>query len=207
MVSTAFLLIRHCHTASDWIGPQTPFSDGSDAGLDELGQWQAQRLAQRLRWHADDLSLYTSPAPAAVATADAIAHRRRGVSAEVDLDLRAMNCGNVQGLSLSEVRRRFPEVWADSLRRANDFRWPGGEAYAELRARAVGCLERLTATAVARSVVIVSHSGVISQIVGSIVGTPPAFWGHHRPSSGSITTLSYCNGKHHLLSFDDHGHL
>jgi broad specificity phosphatase PhoE len=51
-------------------------------------------------------------------------------------------------------------------------------------------------------VAIVTHAGVISQIIGSLSGVSPARWGLFRPGNASVTELTWRSGSGVVVSFD-----
>jgi broad specificity phosphatase PhoE len=120
--------------------------------------------------------------------------------------LREISCGELDGMALGEVQQRFPELWKANLRQDDfNFCWPGGESYRGFRKR---CLE--TVQAIARrhrggSVALVTHAGVITQIVGFLHGANPAEWARFRPGNTGLTEVMWESGD--LISFDDRSHL
>ena len=156
---------------------------------------------------AGDARLYTSPLLRAHDTARAIAAGALG-RLGIDPDLREISCGELEGRPVGEVERHFPALWQANMRQTDDdFRWPGGESYSELRRRALGCVARLAAVHPGEAIVLVTHAGVISQIVGALCGTAPARWSCHRPGNASVTTVLWRSGPRALVAFDDRAHL
>jgi broad specificity phosphatase PhoE len=106
------------------------------------------------------------------------------------------------------VQRRFPELWRENLRQAREnFRWPGGESYREFRDRCVAAVQSIAANHAPGCVAIVTHAGVISQIVGSIYGLSPACWVSFRPGNASISELVWRGDRGVIVSFDCRLHL
>lgn len=176
-----------------------------DVPLDEVGRAQARRVAVRLQGVAAHASIWSSPLTRAAATAAAIAG---SLPVLLEPDLREISCGLADGLPIAEVQARFAEAWAANLRQQDDdFRWPRGESYRQLRYRALAAIHRIAAGSPTPEVIVVTHAGVINQIVGEIVGTSPADWSRFRPANASVTTLGWANGVLAVWAYDDHAHL
>jgi broad specificity phosphatase PhoE len=119
-------------------------------------------------------------------------------------DLREISCGDLDGLSLVEVQRRFPALWQRNLSRSDeDFRWPGGESYRELRQRVLGRLASIAGRHPGQRVVLVTHAGVISQVLGAALhGTSATRWDLWRPRNGGVTEVRWRDRSGRLMSFD-----
>jgi alpha-ribazole phosphatase/probable phosphoglycerate mutase len=123
-------------------------------------------------------------------------------------ELQEIDCGLLDGLPLTEVKRRLPRHWAANLRQDDDrFRWPGGETYREFRARSLSAIRRLAQAHRGQTIAIVTHAGVISQIIGALEGLSPAAWEQFRPGNTGITRLTWHCGSATGLAFDDRTHL
>jgi broad specificity phosphatase PhoE len=119
-----------------------------------------------------------------------------------------IGCGVVDGLHVEEVRARHPDAWQRNERQDDDdFRWPGGESYRELRSRCVDTVDRIAARHAGGRVAIVTHAGVIAQVLGRIAGQRPARWARFRPANASLTELEVDAGAARIVSFDDVRHL
>jgi broad specificity phosphatase PhoE len=123
-------------------------------------------------------------------------------------DLREIHCGELEGLPVGQLQAAYPELWRANLSQAHDhFRWPGGESYAELRARASAALNAIVEQHDAARLVVVTHAGLIAQILGMLHGTPAAAWGKWRPQNASVTTLTWGPEGVRMLAYDEVGHL
>lgn len=197
------LLVRHGHTASNGEGLHVPMVGWADVPLTAQGDADAERVAARLRSERCPSFVYTSPLRRAFATARAI-HEACGASLRVDADLREIHCGDADGLPLEEVQRRYPDHWRRNLeQRDPEFRWPGGECYLELRQRALAAVWRIARAHPGRRVAVVTHAGVISQVLGAIHGVSAARWEAFRARNGSITELLVLPERLVVIRFDD----
>jgi broad specificity phosphatase PhoE len=149
--------------------------------------------------------VYTSPLRRARDTA-----RHCAASLELieDPDLREIGCGRLEGIPIREVQRDHPEAWARNAAESDDdFRWPGGESYAELRARALSSASAIAARHPAKRIAIVTHAGVITQLLGHITGTRPARWSAFRVGNASITEVTWASAGSEILAYDIREHL
>ena len=127
----------------------------------------------------------------------------------LDAGLREIGCGAADGRTVDEVRARFPLAWERNARQDDDdFRWPGGgESYREFRDRAVAAISAIVARHPGERVAVVTHTGVITQILGALAGAPPAQWQAYRAGNASFTRLEWRRGQAQLVCFDDRDHL
>jgi alpha-ribazole phosphatase/probable phosphoglycerate mutase len=163
-------------------------------------------LARRLRrTHVD--AIYSSPLRRARDTASAL-EPESPVAVQLCPDIQEIDCGILDGLPLTEVKRRFPRYWTANLRQDDErFRWPGGESYREFRARSLRAIRRLARAHRGQTIAIVTHAGVISQIIGALEGLSPAAWEQFRPGNTGISRLTWQCGSANVLAFDDRTHL
>lgn len=164
--ATHLLLIRHAHTSSNG-GSTALLSGRTDLPLSPIGWHEVTLLARRVRGiHVD--AIYSSPLRRARDTASAF-DPEAPVPVQLCPELQEIDCGLLDGLPLTEVKRRFPRYWAANLRQDDGrFRWPGGETYREFRARSLSVIRRLAQAHRGQTIAVVTHAGVISQIIGAI---------------------------------------
>ena len=206
MPATSLLLLRHGHTDSNG-GAAPRMSGWTDYPLSELGRHEAELLGAHLSGGAGVSAIYSSPLERARATAEPL--ERRGLGAVIlCAGLQEIDCGEVDGWAVEEVKRRFPEHWAANLRQDDDeFRWPGGESYQELRRRCLRAIGRIAARHPGERVAVVTHAGVICQIVGHLRGRPAARWEAFRPENASITEVRWSGDRGEVISFNERSHL
>jgi broad specificity phosphatase PhoE len=207
MAATTLILVRHAHVADNDRGPGARLCGWFDPPVSAWGLRQLDALRDRLPAELPVTALYTSPLQRARATADAAAEVC-GLDPIVEPTLREIHCGGLDGMPLEQVKREFADVWKRNLA-ADDphFRWPGGESYAEFRERALAAVQRIAARHAGSRVVVVTHAGVIGQVIGAIEGESPARWDLHRPSNCSLTELHWNETTGVVVRFDDAGAL
>jgi broad specificity phosphatase PhoE len=118
---------------------------------------------------------------------------------------REIDCGDVEGMPLEHLQQRLPDVWTRNEAQLDDnFAWPGGETYAHFRARVMRGLDLTAARYPAARVVVVTHAGVVSQVVGVFKSRPACVWQPDRPGPLTATEVLWENGgPRTVLSFND----
>ena len=149
---TVLLLARHGET--DW-NRERRFQGHADRPLNDVGRRQAYELAELLRVDAV-ATVYTSPLKRASETAR-IVSARFGVEPRELEALREIDVGDWEGLTIEEVRARFPEQLDVAWRSG----WPNGESHDELGARVLPALLELESLHFGETVLGVTHAGPI----------------------------------------------
>jgi Histidine phosphatase superfamily (branch 1) len=94
-------------------------------------------------------------------------------------------------------------LWQRNLAHSDDeFRWPGGESYLEFRGRVLGVVQRLAAAHRGQRIAVVTHAGVISQVMGVLQGASPARWDLWRAANCSATEIRWRREAGTVVCFD-----
>jgi broad specificity phosphatase PhoE len=178
-----------------------------DAPLSAAGQLQVERVRRRLQTEPPIDRLYSSPLRRSLATAeaapDSLLHSLCLLKALAEID-----CGAVEGMPLDDVQQRYPEYWRRNEAQEDEmFCWPGGETYGEFRTRVRRAITSIAQLHLGRRVLIVTHAGVINQVLGTISGQSAACWKNFRPGYASLTQVAWENGHGSIERFDDCSHL
>ena len=94
-----------------------------------------------------------------------------GLVPETVPDLREIALGSWEGLTVDEVRERFPGRYEARGRNMAGFRPPGGESFADVQRRAWTAFEEATAD-LDEPLAIVAHGGVNRVLLCRILGMP-----------------------------------
>jgi len=135
-----------------------------DVPLSDRGREQAARLADDLRGERFD-AVVSSPRARAVETAAAL-----GFPVQTDDRLRELDFGEFEGRTYEELERNEPDVYRVWMETPTQVRFPGGESYGDLRARATVALQELRAQH--ESLLVVTHGGVIRAALASWLELP-----------------------------------
>jgi 2,3-bisphosphoglycerate-dependent phosphoglycerate mutase len=164
------LLVRHGESAA--ARDDKPFSlvDGhGDPELAPAGREQAYRVADRLE-HEDVAAIYVTTLQRTAQTAAPLA-ARLSLEPRVEPDLREVYLGEWEGGSF---RRHVTDGHPIAQQMFAEERWdviPGAEPADAFAARVRGAVTRIAAAHPDQAVVVVSHGGVIGQILAEAAGT------------------------------------
>ncbi|OOG43991.1 histidine phosphatase family protein [Polaromonas sp. A23] len=150
------LAIRHGETT--W-NVDTRIQGQLDVGLNDIGRWQAERVAQALA-EEPITAIYASDLGRAYATAEAIG-RTTGVAVIAEPGLRERHFGEFQGKTFAEIEVALPEQARLWRTRDPRFAPAGGESLLQLRERVVATAEALAARHAGEQIVLVGHGGVM----------------------------------------------
>ena len=169
---------------------QTPFNaEGRFQGhlpvpLDDTGFAQAEALAEAAAG-VEIASLWCSPLLRARQTAQAVA-RRIGLDPVTDERFAETDTGDWTGRSFAEIRAEDPEGFRRFEISDPEFRYPGGESFAEQSARVAEGLGDLRRRPEALPALVVCHRGVIRLALAAAGGDPEA-GGREIPNAALVT--------------------
>ena len=149
------LLARHGETTAN---RERRFQGQLDVPLNETGREQARALAERVR-EEPLAALYASPLSRARETAEVVG-AAIGLEPRLDDRLKEVHVGDWQERLKDDIAREDPEGWAAFLRAGDDFRFPGGESFAEQQERVIAALVDVTQRG-ALPALLVCHRGVV----------------------------------------------
>ena len=186
---TRLLLIRHAH-----IDSRARLCGALDVPLSPRGEAQLGTLLASAPRHAPPVALYTSPLGRARRVAAALAGIWN-LPPQPSAAVGEIDCGTLEGEPFETLEREHPDLWArNTAQQDDDFRWPGGESYRMFRQRLLAGLSAIAAAHPGARVAVVTHAGVISQVLGTIRGRRPAAWEHDRPDPLTATEVTWANG-------------
>jgi broad specificity phosphatase PhoE len=183
------IVVRHGETA--W-NRERRFQGRQDVPLSAEGQRQAEAVARTL---APELpaAVYTSPLGRARDTARAIAEPH-GLPVTPEPAFVELAFGGWEGLTVAEVQRIFPELYARWRREPHTVRFPGGEDLEAAGARVRAALDELKALHANQAAIAVTHSVIVRLIVlGALALSSDRLWAV-TAEPGGITEIEYGNG-------------
>jgi alpha-ribazole phosphatase len=149
---TTLVLVRHAEPVDDARGR---CYGTLDLELSPTGHAQARALAARL--DVPD-AIVVSPRVRAVQTAQPLA-QLHGLEIALDDRLRELDFGDFEGRRYEEIEQDEPELFRAWMTSPTTVRFPNGESYADLRARATAALDEIRTHH--RHALVVTHGGVI----------------------------------------------
>jgi broad specificity phosphatase PhoE len=193
------LLVRHGQSVSNAI---RRFQGAQDVALSPLGMRQAEALGQAVSRRAI-AHVYVSPFERARHTAE-IALAGLGLPLTVVDDLRELSLGEWEGCTVEEIRTRPGDPYARWVRDPVQCPPPGGEPLADVQARVLRAVERITAAHPnGDDVLIVSHGGVISALLAHCFGLPLASIWRIAVANCSLSEIA----PPRVVSVNETGHL
>lgn len=171
---TTYYLIRHGETEAN----QSGILQGHlDVPLSDTGRKQAELAARALSQVEFD-EIYSSDLCRAMETARIILagqENKRAAVVNPEEGLREINCGVLQGKTLAEAEKIWPEVYKELKRDPLNAPRPGGESYLDFYRRAVAAFERIRESVRRKgltegAVAIVAHGGTIRSLLAYAKG-------------------------------------
>ena len=130
-----------------------------DTALDARGRWQAEQLTDALHDEPID-AIVSSDLARAMHTALPLA-RHRGLRVRADPALRERSFGVFQGFTYAQIAQHWPEETARWRARDAQFAPKHGESLNDFYRRVTRAAQRLALEFAGRSVVWVTHGGVL----------------------------------------------
>lgn len=197
------ILVRHGETLWNEEGRVQGFSD---IDLSEKGRSQARRTAAALAGEPI-AAIYASPLLRALHTAEEIARPHHGLAVRCDPALKELNQGDLEGISIKEMRERYGEflkLWRDSK---GSVPMPNGESIEQVSQRAGAFMKRIKEAHPDGTVVVISHSFTMFTIIGGELGMSCGSFGNMQLRSCGITVLDINGAEGRLLTLNDTCHL
>jgi len=187
------IIIRHGETA--W-NTADIFRGRVPIGLSEEGLKQAEKLGEYLSQKTLK-AVYCSPLPRALQTAEAIA-RRQNLAAQPVEGINDQDFGEWEGVSVQEVKNRYPEGYKVWRERPDLARIPNGESLQNVRERTLKALDRIITENQGGSVALVTHRVIAKVLITALLGLDNShFWNIEQDTCG-VTVFLY-TGKIYIL--------
>ncbi len=210
MQATQLILIRHGETA--W-NVERRLQGHIDIALNEHGEMQAHALGRALQ-HCNLEAVISSDLLRARQTAQAIVsdhHDARNLSMRLDPQLRERCFGGFEGLTYTELQKRYPVEYAAWKAREVDAHLPAGmrsaENFGEFYLRVIQALGRWGARFSGKTIAVVAHGGVLECAYRSAMQLPICTPRDFDVLNASINRFSWQAGKLSLLEWANIEHL
>jgi broad specificity phosphatase PhoE len=199
-------LVRHGET--HWNKDGLVQGGDSDIELNDTGLEQAGRLAAFLK-NEPIAAILSSPLQRAVATAEVIASQH-GLSVEIDQGLKELKVGDLEGISISNLRTTFSRFLLKWWQDGEAIKLPNGESLVDLQQRAwkviEGLLERQENGAEFSrdgAAVVVSHYFVTLAIILKALDLPLDYFVKFKLDLGGVSILEFRDYGARLVTFND----
>ena len=197
-------LIAVRHGETEWNRAQREMGQ-MNSPLTPLGVQQAKALAQRLG-RISFAALYSSDLGRAMETAEIIAMESH-VPITVDAGLRERCMGIFEGLTVDEMRQRYPQERAEFERYDPDYAVLGGESARQRSERGARTLTAIAERHVGQTVVAVTHGGLLMGFFEFVLGMQPGNGQGFLRTNCSYNSFEYSEGKWTLDTWNDTSHL
>lgn len=200
--ATRLVVLRHAET--DWNVEQR-IQGHADIPLNANGLRQAERMAAALADEGIEV-IYSSDLQRAAQTAAALA-RVTGLALHTDRALRERAFGSFEGVTFSDIERRWPEAARRWRGRDPEFDADGGETLNTFFQRSVGAATRLATRHPGQTVALVAHGGVLDCLYRAatrVALDAPRTW---QLGNASINRLLHSDQGLALVGWNDSAHL
>src|SRR5512145_209390 len=165
---STFYIIRHAHKEKgNFYNPRLHHQDES---LSHQGQEEAKKLWSYL-CDKNISAIYVSGYQRTAQTIEYVA-KQLGITPVIDERLNEIDNGLLDNMTEQEVQERYPDFWKVYRERTADFRFPGGETGEEACRRIADFLEEKRQAHGTENIVIISHEGLIRQLMCHLVNIP-----------------------------------
>jgi phosphoserine phosphatase len=197
------IFVRHGQT--NW-NAEDRIQGHLDAELSDLGLRQAQVVADALAEIRVD-AVYSSDLQRASVTAEIIAEKHGLAVIQTPL-LQEVCLGEWQGMTISEVKDRFPEQYAAYRADSTRNRPPGAERIEDVIERSRCFVEMVLPKYPEGNIIVTAHGGTIRGAVCCVLGQGPALFRKVRLENAGITTLGFwVNDLPHIYLLNEICHL
>lgn len=204
MTTTTVILVRHGHTA--WNEPDERIRGQSDVPLSEEGIAEARATARYIAARWPLTAVYSSPLSRAMQTAQAIAGAQ-GLEVRPLPGLLDLGFGEWEGLTIAEVRARYPDLWRAWQEAPHTLRFPGGESLDVVRERALSALEETVRRHSGETVALVAHRVVNQVLLCAVLGLGnDRFW-HVVQDPCAVNRIEWNGRLYRLALMNDTSHL
>jgi broad specificity phosphatase PhoE len=196
-------VVRHARTRSNRVGLVMGWTDES---VEPDQQDAVDAVVARLAAARAPVRVVSSPLARARDTAASLAAALT-VELETDARLGELDQGPWQGLTESEVARRWPIEWSVWRMTPEKLDLDGRETLTALYARVADAFDDLVRSSGAATVVVFTHDAVVRAAVAWSLRVGPATYRHIDVANCSITTIHASTFGPRLVALNDTSHL
>lgn len=172
------------------------FIGQKDLPLAQKGRLQMNQVANLMQ-HRAVSAIYASPLQRAMDSAVIIADRL-DLTVQTVLNLSEINLGQWDGLSIKEVKRRFPAEYKKRGQNLAIYKTPGGESFKELQGRCIAALNSIVQDKCG-NILIVAHAGVNRVLLCHFMGLDLANLFEIKQDYACTNLITVKNSDYHIL--------
>ena len=196
------VIVRHGET--EW-NVQHKVMGQLDSPLTAKGIQQAKAIGDRLR-RLKFTSIYSSDLGRAVQTANIIAETC-GKQIIFDAELREWNMGIFEGLTVSEMHKKFPQERQDYEQIGDEYIIPKGESLTQCRARGFRILNAIAERHSDENVVVVTHGCVLMGFFEMVLDLRTGNTWRFKLDNANFCAFEYVKERWSLVVWNDVSHL
>jgi broad specificity phosphatase PhoE len=201
---TVVLLVRHGQTEANQRGYWQGWEDNL---LTPVGHAQARAVARRIGQEFAPTVVYSSSLQRALQTAKPITEAV-GCPLIPHDDLRELNFGEINGLTIAEFGQQYPELFDQWKDKANlDFVWPGGESRREFFTRVWRAVDDIVAAHPKGEVTIVGHGGSLRAALARLLPDQFTDWWAYDLHNACLSMVEHTAEGAALRVLNDCSHL
>jgi len=199
---TKVYLARHGQT--EW-NKKLTFRGRIDVPLNEAGHREARALSDALK-DKNIEAIYTSPLRRSIETAQPIAKffYLEIVPVQGLIDI---NYGDWEGLTFSEVKKRYSDQYDEWEKKPDLIRFPHGETLDEAKERSFRAFISIVEKNPGKSILIVPHRVINKVLLCALLGLSNSHFWEIKQDTGCINLIEYVNNKFILSLMNDTCHL
>lgn len=162
---TRLYLVRHGElvTSKEW-----RYVGQMDVELNETGKKQIQNLSSRLSSEQIEM-IFSSDLTRTIESAEIIGNKLEIINEPIS-ELREINLGFWEGLTLEEIEESFPEDLVKRSEDIKDFRIINGESFSDVKERVIPKLKDIIEGNVSKRILVIAHGGVNRIIIADALG-------------------------------------
>ena len=162
---TRLYLVRHGElvTSKEW-----RYVGQMDVDLNEAGQQQIKKISSRLSSEQID-RIFSSDLNRTIESAEIIGNKLEIINEPIS-ELREIDLGVWEGLTLEEIEERFPDDLVKRSEDIEDFRVINGESFSDLNKRVIPKIMDIIKNNSGKRILVVAHGGVNRIIIADALG-------------------------------------
>ena len=202
-MKTKIYFIRHGETS--W-NVENRYQGWTDIELSEVGVKQAKLLGERFKNINVD-KIYASPLKRAFETARQIGENTGG-DVVIDESFKEINFGEWEGGTISELTEKYGDEYLKFFNPPWATTFPGDGSFKNVESRMAKGIDRILKEDKGKSIVIVSHGGLLKILLLYVMGLPQDFYKKVWLDNTAVSLIEVnSEGKPLLRILNDKSHL
>ena len=161
----------------------------TDVRLSDRGRDQSSQIAELLS-DRNIKAVYSSDLSRAGYAAELISAKHNCSLTKLP-NLREINMGQWEGLSMTEIKNMSPELVDMLYQNPFEFTYPDGESFSEFENRIISTLAQIQASHTSGTIAIVAHGGVCRMILAHVLEMPARNWLRISQDYGCINVVEW----------------